>query len=154
MDSILIRPARERDLDDLLALHRELADGSPVKMPDDPAHSRPVLTAILADPARHLHVAATGMRVVGSADLLIVANLTHHARPWAVIENVIVTASARRQGVGTALLRQLVQIASAAGCYKVQLHSGKQRPQARQLYRQLGFRAVAEGFKLYFDNTQ
>lgn len=153
MDSVLIRPATADDLDGLLALYQELADGSPVKMPSHPGQSRLVLKRILDDPARHLHIAVADTQTVGTADLLIVANLTHRARPWAVIENVIVTAPARRHGVGTALLHHLVQIASSAGCYKVQLHSGKQRAQAHDLYKKVGFRPVAEGFKLYFDGT-
>lgn len=154
MDPVLIRPATADDLDGLLLLYQELAEGSPVKMPPHPGQSRLVLKTILDDPARHLHVAVTSTRIVGTADLLIVANLTHQARPWAVIENVIVAAPARRHGVGTALLQHLVQIASSAGCYKVQLHSGKQRAQAHDLYKKVGFRAVAEGFKLYFDGTE
>jgi GNAT superfamily N-acetyltransferase len=77
-----------------------------------------VFQAILADLARYLHAATIGERIVGSADLVIVANLTHHSRPWAVIENVVVTAPARRHGAAPALLRQLMEIASAAGWYK------------------------------------
>jgi ribosomal protein S18 acetylase RimI-like enzyme len=153
MDPVLIRPAAANDLDGLLSLYQELAEDSPVKMPAHSSQSRLVLKTILDDPVRHLHVAVTSTRIVGTADLLVVTNLTHQARPWAVIENVIVTASARRQGIGAALLQHLVQIASSAGCYKVQLHSGKQRAQAHDLYKKIGFKAVAEGFKLYFDGT-
>ena len=154
MNPVRIRPACEGDLGALLALYQELAEGSPIRAPADHDRSRPVFKAILNDPARHLYVAAIGATTVGSAEMLIVANLTHRARPWAVIENVIVTAPARRQGAATALLRQLVKIASAAGCYKVQLHSGKQRARAHELYKKIGFRPVAEGFKLYFDGTE
>jgi GNAT superfamily N-acetyltransferase len=154
MDPALIRPATMDDLDGLLTLYQEFFAESPVKMPADPNRSRPVLTEILANPARHLYVAVSSGGLIGSADLVIVANLTHHARPWAVIENVIVTAPARRQGVGTALLRRLSEIAITAGCYKIQLLSGKQRSQAHAFYRAVGFTAAAEGFKLYFDGTQ
>jgi ribosomal protein S18 acetylase RimI-like enzyme len=73
--------------------------------------------------------------------------------PWAIIENVIVAADAQRRGVATAMLEHLIEIAERAGCYKVQLHSGKQRTDAHLLYRRLRFAAVAEGFKRYFDNT-
>jgi hypothetical protein len=67
MHEIVIRPANENDLDGLLALHHELAEGDPAKMPADPDQYQRVLKAILTDPARHLHVAVMGTRVVGSA---------------------------------------------------------------------------------------
>lgn len=70
-----------------------------------------------------------------------------------MVENVIVTKSARGNWAGTALIEHLVNVACARGCYEVQLHSGKQRADAHRLYRRLGFVPVAEGFKLYFDNT-
>jgi ribosomal protein S18 acetylase RimI-like enzyme len=69
-------------------------------------------------------------------------------------ENVIVSGEIRGRGAGSALLEHLLNLARASGCYKVQLHSGKQRVDAHRLYRRLGFRPVAEGFKLYFDDTR
>ncbi len=60
----------------------------------------------------------------------------------------------RGQGAGTALLMHLINSAQDSGCYKVQLHSGKQRVDAHRLYRRVGFGPVAEGFKLYFDDTR
>ena len=110
--------------------------------------------AIASDRAGHLCVATDGDNVVGAAELIIVPNLTHRARPWAVIENVIVNESIRGRGVGTALLEHLIDLARVSGCYKVQLHSGKQRVDAHRLYRRVGFAPVAEGFKLYFDDTR
>jgi ribosomal protein S18 acetylase RimI-like enzyme len=71
-----------------------------------------------------------------------------------VIENVIVTEAFRGSGAGTALLEHLLELAQASDCYKVQLHSGKHRVDAHRLYRRLGFRPVAEGFKVYFDATR
>ena len=71
-----------------------------------------------------------------------------------MVENVIVSEKIRGRGAGTALLEHLLNFARAIGCYKVQLHSGKQRVDAHRLYRRLGFRPVAEGFKLYFDDTR
>jgi ribosomal protein S18 acetylase RimI-like enzyme len=95
-----------------------------------------------------------GDRVVGVAELIVVQNLTHMARPWAVIENVIVSPASRGNGAGTALLLHLIDLARASDCYKVQLHSGKQRTDAHRLYRRIGFEPLAEGFKLYFDDTR
>jgi GNAT superfamily N-acetyltransferase len=69
------------------------------------------------------------------------------------------TTSVRRAGAAPAdettseavrLMRYAIDAAQTAGCYKVQLHSGKQRAaEAHEFYRRVGFAAVAEGFKLY-----
>jgi ribosomal protein S18 acetylase RimI-like enzyme len=151
MGPAIIRRARPADLDALLALYHELAATRSAAAPGDHASARPVLEQILADPARHLIVGIVDGHVVGTADLLIVANLTHRGKPWAIVENVVVAAATRRSGVGGELMRHLIELAGAAGCYKVQLLSGKQRAGAHALYRNLGLDAVAEGFKIYLD---
>jgi ribosomal protein S18 acetylase RimI-like enzyme len=153
MEPITVRFAQESDLGDLLALYAEAAEGNPLKTPASHSEAQPLLKTILTDPARHLCVATTSGKVVGTADMLIVANVAHHGMPWAVIENVVVAAAARRQGAGTALIRHLLEIASSAGCYKVQLLSAKHREPAHKLYQKTGFRPLAEGFRLYLDGT-
>lgn len=112
------------------------------------------LTSIISNPSRQLCVATDGHDVVGAAELIVVPNSTHQARPWAVIENVIVSEAICGRSAGTALLEHLMDVAEASGCYQVQLHSGKRRLDAHRLYRQVGFRPVAAGFTLYFDGPR
>jgi GNAT superfamily N-acetyltransferase len=154
MTTITVRDAEHPDVNQLLELYRELAEGDPARAPGDAAAARSALSPILSDGNHHMCVATANGRVVGAAELIVVANLTHHCQPWAVIENVIVEQSARGNGTGTQLLEHLLTIACEHRCYKVQLHSGKQRSDAHRVYQRLGFRAVAEGFKLYYDDTQ
>jgi GNAT superfamily N-acetyltransferase len=151
MGSVVVRRALRSDLGVLLALYEELAGEKLTAIPADPLSAEPRLAEILADPRRELAVATIDGRIIGSADLLVVPNLTHRGEPWAIVENVIVTAAARRSGAGTALMRHLIERARADGCHKVQLLSGKHRTEAHELYRRIGFDAVAEGFKVYFD---
>jgi ribosomal protein S18 acetylase RimI-like enzyme len=154
MSTITVRDADADDIGRLLELFQELAEGDPARMPADPATARAALSRILTDSDHHLCVASVNGTVVGAAELIVVPNRTHHGRSWAVIENVIVIGSARGNGIGTRLLKHLLAIAQARDCYKVQLHSGKQRTNAHRLYQRLGFRPVAEGFKLYYDGTR
>ena len=147
----LIRRAVATDLERLLALYRELSDAPEESDPPAGPEARAALAAALADPSRHLVVATVNGDVVGTADLLIVQNLTHGARPWGIVENVVVTHAQRGSGIGTAVLEHLLAIARGAGCYKVQLLSGKHRQRAHGFYRATGFEPVAEGFKLYLD---
>lgn len=143
-----IREARPQDLAGLLALYGELADRRGSE-PGEVEPSRPAMEAILADPNRHLLVAEREGELLGTVDLLVVANLTHGARPWAIVENVVVASRARRQGIARALMERALELAAAAGCYKAQLLSGRNRAEAHELYRAMGMEAVAEGFKVY-----
>jgi GNAT superfamily N-acetyltransferase len=151
MRSVVVRRALQADLGVLLSLYKELAGSKVTAAPADRSGSEALLAEILADPGRELAVAVLDGQVVGTADLLVVPNLTHRGEPWAIVENVIVACRAQRIGVGRALMDHLIEVARAAGCCKLQLVSGRHRAGAHEFYRGLGLEAVAEGFKLYFD---
>ncbi|MGI9431307.1 MAG: GNAT family N-acetyltransferase, partial [Myxococcota bacterium] len=77
----------------------------------------------------------------------IVPNLTRGARPYAVIENVWTHPSARRRGLGSAALRQLLDRCWNADCYKVMLLSGARREEAHEFYERNGFdKHAKQGF--------
>jgi predicted nuclease with RNAse H fold/GNAT superfamily N-acetyltransferase len=148
---VVVRRASVSDLDALLSLYEELAGNEIALAPGDRANDEQLLAEILADPRRELAVAIVDGQLVGTADLLVAPNLTHRGKPWAIVENVIVAGTARRTGVGRALMGHLMERARTDGCYKVQLVSGKHRAEAHEFYRRMGLDAVAEGFKIYFD---
>ncbi|HEX9386392.1 MAG TPA: GNAT family N-acetyltransferase [Anaerolineales bacterium] len=56
-----------------------------------------------------------------------------------IIEDVIVDESARRQGLGEALVRYAIDLAHKAGAEGVSLTSNPQREAANQLYKSMGF---------------
>ena len=149
--TIAIRHASQSDLCELLSLYEELAGEKHSAAPGDRMSSETLLAEILADRRRTLMVAVLDGRLVGTADLLIVPNLTHHGKPWAIVENVIVSHTSRRTGIGRALMEKLIETAHRAGCCKLQLLSGRHRGKAHAFYRSMGLESVAEGFKVYFD---
>ncbi len=151
MGTVTVRAASGADLAGLLELFRELAGEKSSALPAPLAEAERRLPEILGDARRELAVGLLDGRIAGTADLIIVPQLTHRGEPWAAIENVIVAGAARRHGVGSALLEHLIERAREAGCCKVQLLSGKHRTEAHRFYRRAGMSAVAEGFKLYFD---
>lgn len=112
------------------------------------------LEAILAAPHVGLLVADQG-DVVGTVTLVIVPNLTHGAKPWAQVENMVTDASVRGSGVGRRLIEECLRLAREARCYKVQLQSGNQRrgPEndAHGFYEHLGFAASSVGFRYYLE---
>ena len=141
-----VRAARVEDLGAVLALLTELhGDDAPV----DDARARVVLEAILADPRRRLLVASVDGEPAGTVDVVVVPNLTRGARPYAVIENVVVAARFRRRGIGRALMDAAVAHARAEGCYKLQLISAARRGEAHALYAAAGFSGDFAGYRRY-----
>jgi ribosomal protein S18 acetylase RimI-like enzyme len=144
---ISVRPANADDLDALVRLLRQLHSD----FPTDRDKAEGVLAEMLRQEGRTVLVAVSGAEVVGTADLLLVANLTHAASPWAIVENVVVDRAIRRGGIGRALMTEVLDRATQAGCYMVQLVSLKHRSAAHAFYDQIGFEPVAEGFRRYLN---
>lgn len=146
-ERVVVREAVAADVGDLLELLAELHP----RYPGDPSRSAAILSEILGSPGRSLLVANVDGVVVGTADLIVVANLSHGGAPWAIVENMVVRPDARGGGVGRALLEEILRRARAADCYMVQLLSLEHRLDAHAFYRRLAFEPVAEGFRVYLD---
>jgi ribosomal protein S18 acetylase RimI-like enzyme len=112
----------------LTSLLPQLSSASPPS-PDE-------LSAIVDSPATSLLVARDGAAIVGTLTLAVF-RIPTGVRAW--IEDVVVDASARGQGVGEALTLEAVAIARDAGARSVELTSHPTREAANRLYRRLGF---------------
>jgi N-acetylglutamate synthase-like GNAT family acetyltransferase len=144
---INIRKATQRDVPRILELYGELA-GEKQKDPSDTTNQ--VFNQIISLPNQEFLVAEKDNFVAGTVFLQITPNLSHDARPWAVLENLVVDGRYRRQGIGRLLVEYALTRAREAGCYKVQLLSSHIRHEAHQFYRALGFDDAAIGFRVYF----
>jgi GNAT superfamily N-acetyltransferase len=147
MSEIDVRAASEDDSAVLVGLLEQLHP----RYPGEPRRATELLRDILGMPGRSLLVAEVDDWVVGTIDLLIVPNLSHGGRPWAIVENLVVDEAARGTGVGRALVAYVVHRAKERGCYMLQLLSLAHREDAHTFYRRLGFENVAAGFRSYFD---
>jgi GNAT superfamily N-acetyltransferase len=142
---ISVRAATPGDIHPLIGLLSQLH-------PEHPANSRTarhVLEAVLQQHGRPALLAQADEEVITTADLLLVPNLTHRARPWAIVENLVVDEAARGQGAGRALIDEIVARAERARCYMIQLLSLNHRTAASAFYRHHGFQPVAQGFRCY-----
>ena len=151
-----IRTARLEDLPALLELLPQLREGATPGVTWEAADEAAATAAweeILADPRRVFLVAELDGRVAGTADLVIVPNLTHAARPIAYVENVVVDAAQRGRGIGRALMATCETRAVEAGCYKLQLLSNRYRDGAHRFYASLGYEDAARGFRRYLDRA-
>jgi ribosomal protein S18 acetylase RimI-like enzyme len=78
----------------------------------------------------------TAVSYIGTLTL-VVFSIPTGVRAW--IEDVIVDAAARGQGVGEALTRRAVEKAKAQGAKTVDLTSRPSRESANRLYQRIGF---------------
>jgi GNAT superfamily N-acetyltransferase len=151
--SVVIRLATEKDIPRIVALYRELAiDTSPAESRLNPSLDdyRCVFAQISRMPGYELLVAEYEGVVVGTVVLLIVPNLGHGALSWAMVENMVIGHRYRRRGLGTLLMEYAIKQVREAGCYRLLLSSNKNRKDAHQFYRSLGFDAYGTGFRRYF----
>ena len=150
MSTLVVRKALAEDLKALFELYRQLS--STPSTPELPSLAEAVkaINLISAQPWMQLLVAVLEETVVGTVTVVVVPNVTHSARPWAQIENMVVHENHRRAGVGHALMARCEEIAREAGCYKMQLQSRNQRQDAHAFYEREGFSPSTVGFRRYF----
>ena len=144
---MIVRKANLADVTRILELYEQLTE----EVQDlSPEMVNRVFTEIDSSPRQELLVAEHEGLVVGTLFVQITPNLSHGARPWAVLENMVVDIRYRRQGTGRLLIEYAFARCREVGCYKVQLLSHKKRLGAHQFYRSLGFEESASGFRFYF----
>ncbi|MFC9587195.1 GNAT family N-acetyltransferase [Streptomyces yangpuensis] len=144
---IIVRPAVGADLTSLMTLYGELnPDDAP--LPQERADA--VWATISNQQGRTVLVADVKGAVAGTADCLVLPNLTRGGRAILFVENVVVGKAFQRRGVGSRLMEAVVQLGESAGCYKVQLLSADDE-YVHRFYESCGFPARAEGFRRYIE---
>ena len=150
LDAPYIRDAREADLPRIVELLTQLSLDGPRERLEKPlpASYLAAFEEIVADQRQRLLVIEAQGRIVGSAALIIVPNLSRQGRPYAIIENIVVDTDVRGAGHGEKLVRYAIEEARKAGCYKLSLTSNKRRPNAHRFYERLGFQATHEDYRV------
>jgi GNAT superfamily N-acetyltransferase len=132
----MFRSAQAGDFDAVLGLYRQLQPEDPVL---DDGSDRLAFEQILNSPLLHLFVLECEGVLVATTYLNVIPNITRCARPYAVIENVVVEQSLRGTGLEKQIMASTLQTAWDAGCYKAMLMTGSRRPSTHAFYRACGF---------------
>jgi ribosomal protein S18 acetylase RimI-like enzyme len=103
-----------------------------------PPLDQAALAEIVSSPAVTLLIARSDGQITGTLTLVMFPIPTG-LRAW--IEDVVVDDAAGRQGIGTALTKEALRIAEAAGARTVDLTSRPSRIAAGRLYERIGFTA-------------
>ncbi len=138
---MLVRKARDADFARVMELYRQLQPSDPVL---SDGTDRAAFDEILRSPWLSLFVLEDAGGIQSSCYLNVIPNITRSARPYAVIENVITDAAARRNGYGKRVVAHALEQAWAAGCYKVMLQTGSKREATHAFYRACGFSGDAK----------
>jgi GNAT superfamily N-acetyltransferase len=90
-------------------------------------------------------------REVARAYLYLAENDLHPGQWFGLLEDVFVDESGRGRGLGSTLVRHVVEEARRRGCYKLVATSRHERTRVHDLYCQLGFEDWGREFRLDFD---
>jgi GNAT superfamily N-acetyltransferase len=152
----IIREATADDLPRLVELLFDLSQmGETPQGVLEPVSPRQVavLAEMQADPRIICWVIEVGGKVAGSLVFYLLPNLSHGARPGAIVENVVVDPAQRGLGLGRLLMEHAEAEARARGCYKISLTSNRRREDAHRFYDGLGYHRSHVGFSKYFDDA-
>lgn len=131
-----IRRASAADLDALVPLF----DAYRVfyAQPSDPVRARDFLAARFSNGESVVLVAERGASAVGFTQLYPIFSSVRTARTW-LLNDLFVAATARRQGVGAALLKAAAEHAHALGAASLSLSTALDNAPAQALYESLGW---------------
>jgi len=93
--------------------------------------------------------ASRDKKELGHAYLYILSNDLHD-RPFGFLEDVFVDESCRGEGIGSRLVRAVIEEAKARGCYKLIATSRFSRRHVHAFYRRLGFQRHGFEFRIDF----
>lgn len=148
--NVSIRQANRKDLADIIALFASDSIGghgdttAPDAFPDYLA----AFERITATPTETLYVAELDGAVVGTFQTTILTTLSGRGSSNLLIEAVQTREDMRGRGIGEAMMRFAIDLASVQGFSKLQLTSNKERIDAHRFYEQVGFERSHLGFKI------
>lgn len=132
----MIREITPSDLDGLLKLYTQLHEN---EIPDKTDDVLMLWNRIISNNDHHIIVAEEDGKIVSSCVCVIVPNLTHSQRPYALVENVVTDENYRSRGLATACLDYAKNIAQKENCYKIMLMTGSKKESTLNFYRRAGY---------------
>ncbi len=131
-DQLSVRPARVEDSDAVALLVAQLG------YPTNREEVRRRLTRLLEASDVGVLVADRDGEVVGAASFHFF-ELLYRPRPQCRITALVVGSDHRRGGIGTALVEAVERAAREHGCWRLELTTRPERPEAMPFYTVLGF---------------
>jgi GNAT superfamily N-acetyltransferase len=142
-----IRPIASHELPELLKLYHYLLTDAPLPTEREAAA---LWKRICDDDKLFYFVAEVDGKLISTCTLTLIPNLTHLARSYGLIENVVTHPDYRKQGLATQVLHYALNVAWEQNCYKVMLMTGSKREETLRFYDNADFkRGIKTGFIAY-----
>jgi GNAT superfamily N-acetyltransferase len=153
--NVLVRRVTLQDLQAIIDLLSDdpisAGRGDVANDEDRPAYAA-ALDRIIHDPGNELLVVNRDEAVVGTLQLTVIPGMARRGSTRLLIEAVRVASTERSSGIGSALMRWVVERAAIdLEAALVQLTSDAAREDAHRFYRRLGFVDSHVGFKFHVE---
>lgn len=132
----MILEAAESDFIGLMSLYTQLHGNN---IPPESESLQKLWRRILNDPDHHVIVAKEDEKIISSCVCVIIPNLTHCQRPYALVENVVTDEEYRGRGLATECLHYAKEIVRRENCYKIMLLTGSKQDSTLNFYRRAGY---------------
>ncbi|HSX52174.1 MAG TPA: GNAT family N-acetyltransferase [Cellvibrio sp.] len=143
----IIRRAYAEDAEAIGNLYRELTTLSePVVKPER-------IAALAESEHTHLLVCDDGEDILATALICLCQDAMFDTQPFAVVENFVVSADYKREGIGKSMMDYIEAFCLEHLCSKIMLQTGSVNRDARDFYSAMGYDPDAKiGFVKYRRN--
>ena len=136
-----IAKAKEADIQGILALQTQIYRVDSLAPKADE-----FLKNQLKDDCCDVLVAKNAEKIAGTATIYYI-KVAARARPYALLEGLVVDKKQRHHGIGSKLFKECVEVAKRKNCYKMIFTSGTDRKDAHDFYEKLGFKKWGAEFR-------
>lgn len=150
MKRVEFRTAERKDLPSIVRLLAEDELGNRRERYEDPLPGSyfEAFELIENDPNHELIVAELSGEVIGTLHLMFLPSISYRGGLRAQVESVRVEGRYRDRGIGSEMMKWVVERARGRGAHLIQLTSHKSREEAHRFYERLGFTKSHVGMKL------
>ena len=139
-----IRRANAKDADAIAKLYRELNTLSePSVLPEH-------IAELATSETTYLWVCDDEGEILATALLCLCQDVMYQRQPFALVENVVVSADYKREGIGKSLMDYIEDFCLQKDCSKIMLQTSNENRDARDFYTAMGYDPDAKiGFIKY-----
>ena len=150
MSEVTFRLARQDDLPEIVRMLAEDDLGSQRERYEEPLPDSYIkaFEKIEKDSNHELIVAELDGEIVGSLHLIFIPSVSFQGGLRAQVESVRVDKLRRGQGIGSEMMRWVIERAKGRKAHLVQLTTHRSRDDAHRFYERLGFEKSHVGMKL------
>ena len=151
-DILFVEQVKLSDCNELIDLYNQLISYQKIKCDSDFSHQ---LQKLIELENYHILGVRINEKIVATCTVIILPNLTHNLRPFAIIENVVTDKKYRKKGFGTELINQSKKIAVQSNCHKILIQTRSKLSSKIRFYEKNGFvKNQTTGFQLNIEELE